>query len=1134
MCINGDSMAAVSGFSPCKFGIGIDVGDRSVGFATIEFDDDGFPLSVLASVSYKHDGGLDPTKNKNPISRKATAGVAHRVRRMRKRRRRRLEMLDVKLRSLGFPVPNGEEPQTYQAWQSRAKLIDGRVDEVRELNDHLVRAVRHIARHRGWRNPWWRFPQLLEASENPSDALVAMRREAAQRWPGQALESATIGQLGWLGAHPDVLVRPRSARSEVPVLSSRVMQQDQCAEIRRYWQLQDLPQEALHPILKAVFHQEPPTVPAERIGRDALPGQDAPRAIRAALEFQEYRIRDAVANLRVRTGGANRKRKLTPEENHAVVKYLMEFRQNPSPSWAEVAEHIDIAPTSLIAPIIDDMRIAAAPTDRSTITAEAVLSNMKKDSGARLWWESADQKMRSLLIRFLADTSDYTQPEAEMAGLVDIVSTWPDSEIEKLSSASWQSGRAAYSLQSLERMNAYMAEYSTGAHEARKGVFGVDDSWKPEADPWDAQTGQPVVDRVMTIVRRFVGACERKWGEPERIVIEHVRTGLMGPAQRAEVLREMASGRRKNDRIRQELRTSGIDEPNLSDVKRHRKIQMQGGVCLYCGTDITSATAELDHIVPRAGGGNSTSTNLVAVCRVCNAAKGRRTFPEFASSDTRDAVSLEAAVERVKLWIDDKGIKNIGESRYARDVIRRLKQSTQDEPIDERSLSATAFAAVEIRRKLENHFKDRTKPVRVDVYRGALTRESRRAGRIDAKIRLRGNIDKDRLDIRHHAIDAAVLTLLDPSVAKTLAMRLDLKREQQDSGRDTRWKEFKGLTPASQERFIKWCQASECLADMLRQQIEADRVPVVVPLRISPSNGAVHDDSVRPLTRQKIDSTWDRKSINRIVDPEIHVAMRRLLNNGTSLPEDKNRVLDLPDGNELGPHDEVELFSTSAASIKLRRGGSAEIGGSIHHARVYAWMGAKGQLEYGMMRVFGAEFPTLTKLSGSKDILRMPIHAGSMSYRDMQDRVRKPIESDIAVELGWITQGDELEILPEAHLETAGGLGDFLKSFPETQWTIDGFNDPSRLRVRPRLMSLEGRDTIDAMGHLSDTEKLKIKQALSKGLMVSASELLSHGAKIIRRDHLGRPRWRGNARPVSIELEQVANQLVNHRSVDGQ
>lgn len=44
-----------------NYRIGVDVGDRSVGLAAIEFDDAGFPIQKLALVTFRHDGGLDPT-----------------------------------------------------------------------------------------------------------------------------------------------------------------------------------------------------------------------------------------------------------------------------------------------------------------------------------------------------------------------------------------------------------------------------------------------------------------------------------------------------------------------------------------------------------------------------------------------------------------------------------------------------------------------------------------------------------------------------------------------------------------------------------------------------------------------------------------------------------------------------------------------------------------------------------------------------------------------------------------------------------------------------------------------------------------------------------------------------------------
>lgn len=180
-----------------KYRIGIDVGDRSVGLAAFEFDDDGFPLRKLAMVTYRHDGGLDPTQNKSPKSRKETAGVARRVRRMRRRRKQRLKALDDKLLTLGYPVPSVEEPQTYEAWKSRALLTTEKIEDKEVLAEHLVRGLRHMARHRGWRNPWWQFSQL-DAAPVPSETMVENLAHARLLWPSQIDDETTPGELGAL------------------------------------------------------------------------------------------------------------------------------------------------------------------------------------------------------------------------------------------------------------------------------------------------------------------------------------------------------------------------------------------------------------------------------------------------------------------------------------------------------------------------------------------------------------------------------------------------------------------------------------------------------------------------------------------------------------------------------------------------------------------------------------------------------------------------------------------------------------------------------------------------------------------------------------------------------------------------
>ena len=66
-------------------------------------------------------------------------------------------------------------------------------------------------------------------------------------------------------------------------------------------------------------------------------------------------------------------------------------------------------------------------------------------------------------------------------------------------------------------------------------------------------------------------------------------------------------------------------------MTRDNILRRDGYRCAYCGR---SGALTLDHVLPRAQGGRSTWTNLVAACQPCNAAKGDRS-PEEANMPLR-------------------------------------------------------------------------------------------------------------------------------------------------------------------------------------------------------------------------------------------------------------------------------------------------------------------------------------------------------------------------------------------------------------------------------------------------------------------------------------------------------------------
>ena len=78
--------------------------------------------------------------------------------------------------------------------------------------------------------------------------------------------------------------------------------------------------------------------------------------------------------------------------------------------------------------------------------------------------------------------------------------------------------------------------------------------------------------------------------------------------------------------------------------------------CQYCGDHKTAKDLTLDHILPRAQGGTTTSQNLVSACVKCNQRKGNRT-PEQAR------MPLLTPQRLLKLGLDHVLLCHYAESR---------------------------------------------------------------------------------------------------------------------------------------------------------------------------------------------------------------------------------------------------------------------------------------------------------------------------------------------------------------------------------------------------------------------------------------------------------------------------------------
>jgi CRISPR-associated endonuclease Csn1 len=1093
--------------------IGIDVGSNSVGIAAVEYESDGTPLRVLSAVSHIHDGGMDPSTGKSPRSRLATSGVARRTRRLVRNRRRRLVRLDDLLRENGFPIRDSETGQTLDAWSARDELSRKYVEDDAERLELLALAIRHIARHRGWRNPWLSFERLLE-EPSPTKELAATIAQAEQRFGVSDHAWSTLGQLVAKTAGRGVATRPRTADdalargSEGPVISQKVMQADSLAELGKILDTQRTPTALATAVCHAVFQQNKPHVPQDRVGRDQLPGmRKHPRAATASLEFQEYRIRAAVANLRVHSGHAVRI--LSPDEHDLVCEKLTTWREDDSPRWLDVADWLGIPARSLVKPSLEDGGLAKAPIDR---TSRAIEKAFKPKSPVGVWWDAADLADRRALISLITDA--VTSVDNTSTRAIELLESWTDEDLTKLETLKLDSGRAAYSLESLRRLNDVMSESKCDAHTARKAAFSVPDGWQPPGATFDDQIEHPTVNRVNALVRRFLTTAVGVWGVPTQVTVEHVRDAFFGPAARAEFERELLYNTRANEKVAAELVNQGLLRPRRSDIRRHEAIQRQNGMCLYCGSAVGMSNSEMDHIIADSLGGSNRRSNLVAVCRQCNAEKGNLPFAVFAVRANRPGVSADDSQIRLKAW-NKEGMTNLQFKRLKVDVARRLGLEEDPEPQEERSIESTAYAAREMRERVGDFLaKESTRrglatmPT-VSVYEGTVTSHARRAGGFDDTLRLRGKDAKSRYDRRHHAIDAAVMTTINPGVAKTLRERATLKRANDAAGNAPKWKEYRGATPGAMATFDTWASHAATLARLLRTEVDADRVAVVRPLRLRPTIGAVHKSTIEPLHQRHVNDEFAPEELLRVCDRRLFVKLSGMADTRGALTADPGRAQALGldgDGN-------IAMFPSNSGYLKVR-GGAAALADTVRHARVYAWPTKLGY-GFGHVRMYSGEFPMIGFSKPGIDIMTEPLPAWSQTMRSADPKLRRRIAGGEAKQIGWITIDDETEIDPTAFLDGDAKLARFLRSEPESRWIVTGFFGPTTMSLAPALLASEG------VG--SETPQDVAAVLAANRIPLAVNVILGHpGTTVIRRTVLGRVRWTDGSLPRSWKPLEAA------------
>lgn len=1091
-----------------RYRVGIDVGLKSIGFCAVEVDENDQPLRLLNSMVFVHDAGVDPNENKAAKSRKLTAGVARRTQRRTAQNKRRLAELDrVLTEKLHWPLPNLEDfEDPYEPWRTRAELVEHYIKDDAERAEALAIAIRHIARHRGWRNPYLSVDFLLTPQE-PSEFLRGLNERVTQALGREFPADATPGQLICAYIDSPKYTETQGIRGDAGILSGKLHQFDNVGEIRKICEVQRLDHDVFKLLVRKVFFAKSPRGSAAGlVGHDQIPGQGKYiRAEKAHPDFQLFRMVAVLTNLRIREGRAERC--LTPYELQGLIEFIIRVQMKQQVTWADLADNLGIERADLRgtarASFDGSPALRFPPTD---VTSEKIMASKVK--WLKDWWNSADSERRGFMVDALSNSGGSTGDndiDDEVAELLEAATEDEQAELEKIQ---LPQGRAAYSLDSLRRLTKRMLEEGVDLHTARKEEFNVDDDWRPEPEPIEAPVGNPAVDRVLKQVSRWLRMATDRWGEPAVINIEHTRDGLGSEKVARELLRE---GQRRQDLNQKNLveiaQQLGIPvKDKRSALLKYAAIQRQNSMCLYCGAEIGFTTAEMDHIVPRAlSGSTNDRSNLAAVCRTCNHQKGAVPFAVWATSGEAHAgVSLEDAIKRVRLWQKGPGMSPKQHKAFQSEVISRLKSRKPDEEFDGRSMESVAWMAVELRTRIDGYYRkvNSDSVPKIGIYRGQLTAEARKASGFENRVNLIGGKGKTRFDRRHHAMDALVIAMMNQSVSQTLALRVNMRESQRTTGQEETWKNFYGKPGQASERFEKWREGMLRAVELFNVALAKNAIPFHENVRLRVGSSKVHDDTVRKFIHAKLGEALSVAMIDRAETPALWTALTRLpdFDPKDGLPEDPSREIYIH-GRKITADEQLNFFNSPSACLKVR-GGYVEIGSSIHHARVYRIDGKK--TTYSMVRVFATDLVKMTHA----DVFTTPLKPSTISMRTADPKIRKALADGTATQIGWLVEGDELQLQTDRY--SGGFIGDVLAEYPQlTSWRVCGFMTIDKLRLKPYLLSKEGfPENVD--------EALQ-KTVDRPGWLPALNMLLATGSvSVVRRNCLGEPRYSSvNSLPVS-------------------
>ncbi len=770
--------------------LGLDIGANSIGWCLYDGD------SIRGIGARIFSDGRDPKSGASLAVDRRTARAARRSRDRYVRRRSALFEVLVETGLMPPDVAEARALADLDPYLLRKRGLDEPLSPF-----ELGRAIFHLNQRRGFK------------SNRKADRAAGDEKESGKIASGAKALDLAMQEAG-ARTYGEFLFGRDTRRVRIPVGGEaydfyperRHLEHEFYALCAAQAQMQPevIPPELQARLRRIIFFQRPLKTP--EVGGCTFFNTEK-RLPKAHPLFQERRLYEEVNHLQIVSPGAPA-RKLTLDQRDALV---LKLRGAKSVTFKSLAKVLKLQP---------DEAFNKAGENRSDLAGDEVFAAFSHKSCLGDKWAHFDRETQWSIIEAVAEEEDpirlydwlisnhgVTQEAAEKIGRIRLPQGYGrlgETATQKILEA-LKAEVVTYSDAVQAALGASHSDFRTGeildslpyygeilGREIPPGTLNPD-------DPDEVRYGRitnPTVHIGLNQLRRIMNAVIRTYGRPDEIVVELARELKLNEAEKAKRNKEL----KDNTRAAQ-ARAARLEELKQPDTGANRMLlrlwedlnpsDPLDRACPFCGgaigiSSLFSDETEVEHVLPYSMTLDDSPGNKVIAHRKCNREKGNRT-PWQAWGDTPRWGVIEARIPKLhesRQW------------RFAPDAMDRFDKGGD---FIARQLTDTQYLARMARSYLSSLYPEKAG---VYVIPGRMTAMLRRLWGLNELLpdhnyvqNPHSNAPKNRLDHRHHAIDAAVVGAttrgLLNEVAKAAGRAENQHLDRLFEGLPTPWPEFR-------------------------------------------------------------------------------------------------------------------------------------------------------------------------------------------------------------------------------------------------------------------------------------------------------------------------------------------------------